>query len=119
MFRLFKRFNNESGIVMFMVLLSVIVMMIVSVTILSQSINEINFAQQQIDEIGTDQLQKGIFWTAYSSGMQGVSNYGAQSGVNAQGRTYSATMAQNGATTATANAYFNSYVINSSYDSFQ
>ena len=70
MFRSFKKLNNESGIVLFIVLMTVIIIMIVSATILSQSMNEINFAQQQIDEIATDQLAKGIFWNEYSSAMR-------------------------------------------------
>ena len=47
MFRSFKKINNESGIVLFIVLMIAIIIMIISATILSQSMNEINFAQQR------------------------------------------------------------------------
>ena len=67
MFLQFKKLNNESGIVLFIVLMTAIIIMIFSVGILSQSMNEINYAQQQIDQIAADQLAKGIFWNAYSS----------------------------------------------------
>ena len=56
MFLQFKKLNNESGIVLLIVLMTAIIIMIVSASILSQSMNEINFAQQQIDEIATQEL---------------------------------------------------------------
>jgi hypothetical protein len=67
MFPQLKKFNNESGIVLFIVLMVAIIIMIISVGILTQSMNETNYAQQQIDQIVSDQLAKGIFWNAYSS----------------------------------------------------
>jgi len=67
MFPQFKRNKNESGIVLFMVLMTTIIILIISAGILIQSMNEINFAQQQIDQITSDQLAKGIFWNAYSN----------------------------------------------------
>ena len=110
MFRSFKKLNNESGIVLFIVLMTVIIIMIVSASILSQSMNEINFAQQQIDEIATDQLTKGIFWNAYSSGMLG----GAAAGTTLQGRTYSIVLNPLGTVSGIA-----SYNVVVGYDSFQ
>jgi len=110
MFRSFKKFNNESGIVLFIVLMTVIIIMIVSATILSQSMNEINFAQQQIDEIATDQLTKGIFWNQYSSGMQGV----AATGTTLQGRTYNIVLNPLGTVGGVS-----SYNVIVNYDSFQ
>jgi len=59
--------KNESGVVLFIVLMVAIIIMIFSVGILTQSMNETNGAQQQIDQIISDQLAKGIFWNAYSS----------------------------------------------------
>ena len=47
MFPQFKRINNESGIVLFIVLMTAIVIMIFSVGILTQSMNEINYAQPE------------------------------------------------------------------------
>ena len=67
MLRQFKRLNNESGIVLFFVLMVSIIIMIFSLGVMTQSMNEINYAQQQIDQITSDQLAKGIFWNAYSS----------------------------------------------------
>ena len=59
MFPQFKKLNNESGIVLFIVLMAAIIIMIFSVGILTQSMNETNYAQQQIDQIVSDQLAKG------------------------------------------------------------
>ena len=67
MFPQLKKLNNESGFVLFIILMVAIVIMIVSVGILTQSMNETNYGQQQIDQIVSDQLAKGIFWNAYSS----------------------------------------------------
>jgi hypothetical protein len=110
MFRAFKKFNNESGVVLFIVLMTVIIIMIVSATILSQSMNEINFAQQQIDEIATDQLTKGIFWNAYSSNQFGA----APAGTTLQGRTYNIVLNPLGTV-----AGISSYNVVVNYDSFQ
>jgi len=66
MFPQFKKLNDESGIVLFIVLMTAIIIMIFSVGILTQSMNEINYAQQQIDQIASEQLAKGIFWNAYN-----------------------------------------------------
>src|SRR5476649_304618 len=61
MFPQLKKINNESGVVLFIVLMTAIIIMIFSVGILTQSMNEINYAQQQIDQIATDELAKGMF----------------------------------------------------------
>ena len=113
MFRSFKKLNNESGIVLFIVLMTAIIIMIISASILSQSMNEMNFAQQQIDEIASDQLAEGVFWNAYSSsaGMQTMPATPTQ----LQNRTYQMTLAPGG----TAPAYGVSYNMTVSYDSFQ
>ena len=104
MFPQFKKLNNESGLVLFIVLMVAIIIMIVSVGILTQSMNETNYAQQQIDQIVSDQLAKGIFWNAYSSAyssgnITNMQNVGISTVMN--GRTYS--MVLN--TTATTNQY--------------
>ena len=69
MFLQLKKINNESGIVLFIVLMTTIIIMILSVGILTQSMNEINYAQQQIDQITCDELKKGVFWEAESTGV--------------------------------------------------
>ena len=104
MFPQFKKLNNESGLVLFIVLMVSIIIMIVSVGILTQSMNETNYAQQQVDQIVSDQLAKGIFWNAYSSAyssgnMTNMQNVGISTVMN--GRTYNVMLN----TTATTNQY--------------
>ena len=104
MFPQFKKLNNESGLVLFIVLMVAIIIMIVSVGILTQSMNETNYAQQQVDQIISDQLAKGIFWNAYSSAyssgnMTNMQNVGISTVMN--GRTYNVMLN----TTATTNQY--------------
>jgi len=115
MFPQLKKLNNESGVVLFIVLMVAIIIMIFSVGILTQSMNETNYAQQQVDQIISDQLAKGIFWNAYSSAyssnnmtnMQNVAIYNyTPAGI---GRTYNISLSSAG------NAY--SAVVN--YDTFQ
>ena len=64
----FKRINNESGVVLFIVLMTAIVILIYSLGILTQSMNEINYAQQQIDQIACEQIRKGKMWTWQAKG---------------------------------------------------
>ena len=116
MFPQFKKLNNESGIVLFIVLMVAIIIMILSVGILTQSMNETNYAQQQIDQIVSDQLAKGIFWNAYSSAyssgnvtnMQNVGLYGYTP--SGSGRTYNISL------TSIAGGGYNAVV---NYDTFQ
>jgi uncharacterized membrane protein len=115
MFPQFKKLNNESGMVLFIVLMVVIMIMVFSAGILTQSMNEINYAQQQIDQIVSDQLAKGIFWnaysTAYSSGnMTNMQNVGAIPTV-INNRTYDMTLIATGTT--------NMYEVTTNYDTFQ
>ena len=92
MFPQLKKLNNESGIVLFVVLMTAIIIMIFSVGILTQSMNEINYAQQQIDQIVSDQLSKGIFWNAYSNSyLLSGSNVGVGT-FNLQNRIYNVTI---------------------------
>ena len=110
MFPHFKKLNNESGIILFIVLMTAIIIMIFSVGILSQSVNETNYAQQQIDQISCDELKKGVFWTNYSAGM------GALAGVNLNpsGRAYQVTI-----TTGATTGPITSYQVVCSYDTLQ
>jgi hypothetical protein len=114
MFPQFKKLNNESGIVLFMVLMVAIIIMIFSVGILTQSMNEINYAQQQIDQIATDQMAKGIFWNAYSNGAIG-SVTGVPVYINENGRNYAVTIAPVGA----AVNGVTTYTVSANYDTFQ
>ncbi|MBF0503752.1 MAG: hypothetical protein HQL14_01500 [Candidatus Omnitrophica bacterium] len=111
MFRPLKKLNNESGVVLFTVLMTSIIIMIISASILSQSMNEINFAQQQIDEISSQELADGMFWNGYSStaGLQAAAISQTE-----QFRTYQAAVAQGGAVPAG-----HLYTMTSTYDSFQ
>ncbi len=92
MFSQFKKLNNESGIVLFIVLMTSIIIMIFSVGILTQSLNEINYAQQQIDQISCDQLAKGIFWNAYANEMGSAA--GTTLTFNGTGRAYNMAIIQ-------------------------
>jgi hypothetical protein len=88
MFTQFKKIDNESGVILFIVLMTAIIIMIFSVGILTQSINETNYAQQQIDQIISDQLAKGYFWNAYSANI--LTGAGPNIGISTvmQGRNY-------------------------------
>jgi hypothetical protein len=108
MFPQLKKLNNESGIVLFIMLMTAIIIMIFSVGILTQSVNEINYAQQQIDQIACDQWAKGIFWNAYASGMNGVVS-GSSIYSNITGRSYEMTI---------TNTSTNSYNVVCNYDTF-
>ncbi len=110
MFPQLKKINNESGIVLFIVLMVAIIIMIFSVGILTQSMNETNYAQQQIDQIVSDQLAKGIFWNAYSSGMTG----GVAVGTTMNGRTYNLTI-----TSGAPGSGVTPYSVVANYDTFQ
>jgi hypothetical protein len=107
MFPQLKKINNESGIVLFIVLMTAIIIMIFSVGILTESANEVNSAQQQIDQIEADEIAKGIFWNAYSSGSFSAPN------ITWQGRTYTMSVAP-----VVINATTNRYTTTVSYDTF-
>ena len=110
MFTQFKKLNNESGIVLFIVLMTAIIIMIFSAGILTQSMNEINYAQQQIDQIACDQLAKGSFWNAYGPGMILP---GTTVSVNLSGRIYNLTI-----TSGTPGSGFTPYSVVCNYDTF-
>ena len=111
MFLQFKKFNNESGIVLFIVLMTAIIIMIFSVGILTNSMNETNYAQQQVDQIAADQLAKGVFWNAYSNSY--FSPYGGNVGISTvlNNRTYNITI--------NSTATTNQYSVTANYDTFQ
>ena len=112
MFPQLKKINNESGIILFIILMTSIIIMIFSVGILTQSMNEINYAQQQIDQIASEQLAKGIWWQAYASGNLPT---GAAATIydNSTGRNYVMDMAP----IASVNGITN-YQVSVSYDTF-
>jgi hypothetical protein len=115
MFPQLKKINNESGVVLFIVLMVVIIIMIFSVGILTQSMNETGYAQQQIDQIVSDQLAKGIFWNAYSNSYFNQTtpqNVGITTTI--QGRTYQVSLNYNGSPLGIAN-----WSSTANYDSFQ
>jgi hypothetical protein len=72
--------------------------------------NETNYAQQQIDQSVCDQLTKGIFWNASSSGMQNIGNTIV---INENGRSYQIQI--NLASTGVVNSYTSSC----NYDTLQ
>jgi len=111
MFPQFKKSNNESGIVLFIVLMTAIVIMILSYGILAQSMNEMNYAQQQIDQIASEQLAKGLFWNMYASGMNSTA-FSATS-ENLIGRNYTMSLVQ-----GTSTGGVTTYNIVANYDTF-
>lgn len=111
MFIQLKRLNNEKGIVLFVVIMTIIIMMIIGASILSQSANEIFFAQQQIDEITSDQLAKGVFWSQYSSGVFPATPTTITCSLN--NRTYTVTLTNLGFAGGVTN-----YSVVANYDSF-
>ncbi|MDE1920739.1 MAG: hypothetical protein KGJ09_04940 [Candidatus Omnitrophica bacterium] len=107
MFSQFRKLNNESGVVLFIVLITAIIIMVFSLGILTQSLNETNYAQQQVDQITSDELAKGVFWNAYSDSLgQGNKTY---TFVMPTGRTYSVNTVIHGTTVN----------VTSNYDTFQ
>lgn len=114
MFPQLKQLNKESGMVLYIVLMTAIIIMIASVGILTQSMNETNYAQQQIDQIISEQLAKGAFWNAYSSSlftgnMTNMQNIGISTVM--QGRNYQISLNSTGAA--------NQYLVIANYDTFQ
>ncbi len=85
--------NHESGMALVTVLMIVLVMMILSVSILSQHMSQSSSSKAQVDQICADQIAKGVFWNAYSSGnfTPGTANLGAYNG-----KTYSSTVTAQG-----------------------
>jgi hypothetical protein len=112
MFPQFRKLNNESGIVLFIVLMTAIIIMIFSVGILTQSVNEINYAQQQIDQIAADQLAKGMWWNAYASGM--TTSPGVVSASVTGGRGYNMSISS----PSVSSVGINSYNVSANYDTF-
>ena len=86
MFPQLKKCNSESGIVLFVVLMTSIIIMILSLGILTESLTEMNYAQQQIDQITSEQLAKGMFWNMYASGMNSMPSSSIVA--NVTGRSY-------------------------------
>ncbi len=115
MFPQLKKINNESGIVLFIVLMTAIIIMIFSVGILTQSMNEINYAQQQIDQSFPTSWPKGSFGMHIANGTlaTGSSNIGVGT-MMIQGRTYNITLNYYGAPGGIAN-----WIATANYDSFQ
>jgi hypothetical protein len=110
MFPQFKKINNESGVVLFIVLMTAIIIMIFSVGILTQSMNEINFAQQQIDQITAKQLASGYFWNAYSQNAMTSGSFTT----TLNNRVYTVSMAS-----AVINGTASNWQTSVNYDTFQ
>ena len=103
------KLNDESGIVLFFVLMTAIIIMIYSLSVLTQSMNEINYAQQQIDQAACQQLVKGAFWQAQATGA-----LPATYTVPLNGRTYTINTTGSG-----TGAPGSPWKINCTYDTFQ
>ena len=116
MFPQLKKVNNESGIVLFIVLMMAILIMLFSAGIVGQSLNEIKYAQQQTDQIVCDQLTKGSFWNAYAPGMAGfTSGQMVTVPIPGSGRNYNITITQG----LTSSNGITNYTVACNYDTFQ
>jgi ABC-type Fe3+ transport system permease subunit len=116
MFPQLKKINNESGVVLFIVLMTAIIIMLFSVGILTQSLNESSSAQQQVDQIVSDQLSKGFFWNAFANGTLGATapaNIGVST-ITLQGRIYTMSLNWYGSPGGIAN-----WIATANYDTFQ
>ncbi|MDE2221999.1 MAG: hypothetical protein KGK03_02895 [Candidatus Omnitrophica bacterium] len=111
MFPQFKKIDNESGIILFVVLMTAIIIMLFALGILTQSLNEINYAQQQIDQIATDELSRGMFWNWYSTSSTAPASPSGTMTIN--NRTYGWSMSYLGASTS------NQVSVTANYDTFQ
>ena len=108
MFQQFKKNSDESGLVLFIVLMTAIIIMIFSLGILTQSMNEINYAQQQIDQLAAAQWSKAVFWNEYANSFGGLPADGTTTVLG--GRKYSISVLSDG------NGEFN---VVTNYDTFQ
>ena len=103
---MFKKLkNNESGMILMIVLLIVAVMMIFTITILTQSISQTTASQKEIERIKAEQLAKGIFWNAYAGGSGQQLTTGPVTIGAIDGKTYQATITSLGAGPANTTAY--------------
>jgi hypothetical protein len=118
MFPQIKKRNNESGIILFIVLMTAIIIMIFSVGILTQSMNESNYAQQQIDQIISDELVKGIFWNGYSNGALASAQSIVGAPLPLQNRPYTTTLANSSVINGSLNGT-TSFNVTTNFDTFQ
>ncbi len=85
--------------ILLVVLLIVTVMMVFTLMILTQSMNQTTASQKEIERIKADQLAKGIFWNAYSSGTNQKLATGPVSIGAINGKVYQATITSTGPAT--------------------
>ena len=70
----FSKTASDAGVIMVIALIVIMVMVIASVTILSQSLSQSKTGDDQVKQIVAEQLAKGVFWSAYNSGVSSSSS---------------------------------------------
>ena len=64
--------NNESGVVLIMVVMTVVIMMIFSIGLVSRGVSQTKSSESQIDRIKAEQLAMGVYAKAYSDRAAGL-----------------------------------------------
>ena len=65
--------NNESGVVLVMVLMVVIIMMVYSIGVVARGTSQRKSAEEQIDSIKKEQLALGVYAKSYTDLASGTS----------------------------------------------
>ncbi len=63
---MFRKLNQESGMVLLTVLIVSIGMIIIGISILSLNINQVKMGQLEIERIRSAEIAKGKYWSDYS-----------------------------------------------------
>ena len=95
MFRQLK--NDESGMVLIMVLMVVIIMMIYSIGVVSRGTSQTKSIEEQIDSIRAEQLTLGAYAKTYTDLASGV-NMTAIFNTTLDNKAYGISVVNNGAT---------------------
>lgn len=91
------RKNNESGMVLIMVLMVTIIIMVYSIGILSRGASQVLSAEDQVDHIKAEQLTIGAYAKAYTD-MAGGSSMPGSFNENLDGKTYAVVVTSQGST---------------------
>lgn len=95
---MFKRKkNNESGMVMIMVIMVTIIIMVYSIGILSRGATQVISAEDQVDRIKADQLAMGAYAKAYTDMASGSALPGTFN-ETLDGKTYTVVLTDGGTT---------------------
>ncbi len=89
--------NNESGMVLIMVIMVTIIMMVYSIGVITRGTSQTKSVEEQIDSIKAEQLTLGAYAKAYTDFASGSA---IQTSFNAtlDNKTYTTTLVDNGPT---------------------